>query len=180
MFVPIIKVIPVKYSCLYRAAVFLSTSVRCHPSSAYEKQITKTWFQSVWFLFHFLSDEFSYQRCEKQKVICSLELKFPGRNGRYWRRFIQTNCPKRTWFVDVTRELLFLCADFCMYLFFTALIFECSTWPIELFYRWAHDDCVCAHLIHGSLYYALFPANYQTTVRRKAKEKKPLSGIFLL
>lgn len=78
MFVPIIKVIPVKYSCLYRAAVFLSTSVRCHPSSAYEKQITKTWFQSVWFLFHFLSDEFSYQRCEKQKVICSLELKFPG------------------------------------------------------------------------------------------------------
>lgn len=86
-------------------------------------------------------------------------IKAPRRNRLYWRQFDQTNCPSRTWLVDATRELLFQCAD--MSLFFMPLIFVSSTRP------------TVSLLLFFFSYYALFPANYQTTLQRSASKQIP-------
>lgn len=154
---PIIKVIPVKYSCLYWAA---DQFLLVHQYAVIHHQRMKNRLQTLipisLILVSFSVRWVFISALWKVESYLLSGIKVPGRNGRYWRHFVRTNYPKTTWFVDVTSELLFPCADFCMSLFFMALILESSTWPIELFYRRAHDYCVFALLRNAALYYALF------------------------
>lgn len=69
---------------------------RCHSSSAYPPDVQKE--NSNQFLYILISfcvrDEFSYQLCERYKVICSLELKAPERSRRYRRHFVSNKSPE--------------------------------------------------------------------------------------
>lgn len=69
---------------------------RCHSSSAYPPNVQKE--NSNQFLYILISfcvrDEFSYQLCERYKVICSLELKAPERSRRYRRHFVSNKSPE--------------------------------------------------------------------------------------
>lgn len=178
-FVPIIKVIPVKYSCLYRAAVFLCTSVRCHPSSAYEKQITKTWFQSVWFLFHFLSDEFSYQRCEKQKVICSLELKFPGET-------VVTDDVSSRQIARRGRDLSMSQGSFYSCVQISVCIYFSRHWSLNpapdllSSFMDEHTTTVSVLILYTVLYIMLFflPITRRPFDEKQRKKKKPFLAFF--
>lgn len=68
----------------------------CHSSSAYPPDVQKE--NSNQFLYILISfcvrDEFSYQLCERYKVICSLELKAPERSRRYRRHFVSNKSPE--------------------------------------------------------------------------------------
>lgn len=161
-------------------SVFLSTSVRCHPSSAYEKQITKTWFQSVWFLFHFLSDEFSYQRCEKQKVICSLELKFPGET-------VVTDDVSSRQIARRGRDLSMSQGSFYSCVQISVCIYFSRHWSLnpapDLLSSFIdeHTTTVSVLILYTVLYIMLF---FLPITRRpfdeKQRKKNNLSGIFLL
>lgn len=51
--------------------------------------------QFLYILISFcVRDEFSYQLCERYKVICSLELKAPERSRRYRRHFVSNKSPE--------------------------------------------------------------------------------------